>query len=265
MYVTKILLVEDDQALREIYGARLIAEGYDVVSASDGEMALAMSIKEQPDLILSDIMMPKVSGFEMVDILKTNPGTRQIKIVVMTALSNESQREKGMALGVDRYLVKSQVSIEDVVDVVHELLDEKQPAALQAPIAKLPNTQSTAGQYQAPGATPPIPLAPQSLAPAAASTMKKTISPLDPNLTLHNQPPQSTVFSEPTQPTTNNVLAPPTSPVTDTSLTPEPEVESPPQLSQPTQSVPPEPDPMTQPPAEPLVKIEDDPLQYKPQ
>ncbi len=57
--MTKILLVEDDKSLREIYGVRLLAEGYDIVSAGDGEEALAMAIKERPRLILSDVMMPK--------------------------------------------------------------------------------------------------------------------------------------------------------------------------------------------------------------
>jgi DNA-binding response OmpR family regulator len=68
--MTKILLVEDDKSLREIYGVRLLAEGYDIVSAGDGEEALAMAIKERPRLILSDVMMPKISGFDMLDILR---------------------------------------------------------------------------------------------------------------------------------------------------------------------------------------------------
>ena len=63
--MTKIMLVEDDKSLREIYGIRLVAEGYEIVSAGDGEEALAMAVKERPDLILSDIMMPKISGFDV--------------------------------------------------------------------------------------------------------------------------------------------------------------------------------------------------------
>lgn len=197
----------------------------------------------------------------MVDILKTNPGTRHIKIVVMTALSNESQRQKGEALGVDRYLVKSQVSIEDVVDVVHELLDDKQPVAAQAPIAELPNTKPSTAQYQAPGATSPAPLTSQPFSSTATTTEKKTISPLDPNLTLHGQPPHSA----PSQPPTSNVLAPPTSPVTNIDLVQAPEAELPSQPPQSSQPTPTAPSPTAQPSAEPLVQIEDDPLQYKPQ
>jgi CheY-like chemotaxis protein len=120
--MTKILLVEDDKSLREIYGVRLLAEGYDIVSAGDGEEALAMAIKERPNLIISDVMMPKISGFDMLDILRSTTETRGIKVIMMTALSSEDQRKRGESLGADRYLVKSQVGIEDVVKTVHEVL-----------------------------------------------------------------------------------------------------------------------------------------------
>ena len=120
--MTKILLVEDDKSLREIYGVRLLAEGYDIVSAGDGEEALAMAIKERPRLILSDVMMPKISGFDMLDILRSTTETKDVKVIMMTALSSEDQRKRGEQLGADRYLVKSQVGIEDVVRAVHEVL-----------------------------------------------------------------------------------------------------------------------------------------------
>lgn len=122
--MTKILLVEDDKSLREIYGVRLLAEGYDIISAGDGEEALAMAIKERPDLIVSDVMMPKISGFDMLDILRSTTETRNIKVIMMTALSSEDQRRRGEALGADRYLVKSQVGIEDVVRTVHDVLQD---------------------------------------------------------------------------------------------------------------------------------------------
>lgn len=130
--MTKILLVEDDKSLREIYGVRLLAEGYDIVSAGDGEEALAMAIKERPQLIVSDVMMPKISGFDMLDILRSTTETKDIKVIMMTALSSEDQRARGEALGADRYLVKSQVGIEDVVRTVHEVLADAPVAASNA-------------------------------------------------------------------------------------------------------------------------------------
>lgn len=143
----KIMLVEDDKSLREIYGVRLLAEGYDIVSAGDGEAALAMAIKERPQLILSDVMMPKISGFDMLDILRSTTETKNIKVIMMTALSSDEQRLRGEQLGADRYLVKSQVGIEDVVHVVHDVLaDAPQPAA----------------PALAPVTSPQVPIPPQS-------------------------------------------------------------------------------------------------------
>ncbi len=127
--MTKIMLVEDDNSLREIYSIRLTAEGYAIVSAGDGEEALAVAVKERPDLIISDVMMPKISGFDMLDILRSTPETQNIKVIMMTALSSEDQRERGESLGADRYLVKSQVGIEDVVNAVHDVLGDRDGAS----------------------------------------------------------------------------------------------------------------------------------------
>lgn len=121
----KIMVVEDDAALREIYSIRITAEGYDVVSAGDGEEALAVAVREKPDLILADVMMPKISGFDMLDILRHTPETANIKIIIMTALSSDDQRARGEQLGCDRYLVKSQVGIEDVIRAIHEVLNDR--------------------------------------------------------------------------------------------------------------------------------------------
>ncbi len=123
--MSKVMLVEDDNSLREIYSIRLTAEGYTIVSAGDGEEALAVAVRERPDLIVSDVMMPKISGFDMLDILRSTPETRDIKVIMMTALSSEDQRLRGENLGADRYLVKSQVGIEDVVNTVHEVLGDR--------------------------------------------------------------------------------------------------------------------------------------------
>lgn len=112
----KILLVEDDDALASVYETRLQAEGFGTRRVPNGEEALATAIAYKPDLILLDVMMPKVSGFDVLDILRNTPETTNIKIVVLTALSQDSDRERAHKLGVDDYLVKSQVVIADVVD-----------------------------------------------------------------------------------------------------------------------------------------------------
>ncbi|MBR3144072.1 response regulator [Candidatus Saccharibacteria bacterium] len=125
----KIMVVEDDAALREIYSIRITAEGYEVVSAGDGEEALAVAVREKPDLVLADVMMPKISGFDMLDILRNTPETAKIKVIMMTALSADDQRERGEKLGCDRYLVKSQVGIEDMINAIHEVLNDKPKTA----------------------------------------------------------------------------------------------------------------------------------------
>ena len=113
----------------------MLAEGYTLISSGDGEEALAVAIGEKPDLIVSDVMMPKISGFEMLDLLRSNDSTKNIPIIMLTALSSEKQRERGNRLGADRYLIKSQVGIEDIVRTVHEVsLSWKIPWLLMAPV-----------------------------------------------------------------------------------------------------------------------------------
>ena len=171
------MVVEDDASLREIYSIRITAEGYDVVSAGDGEEALAVAVREKPDLILLDVMMPKISGFDMLDILRSTPETANIKVVMMTALSAEDQRQRGERLGADRYLVKSQVGIEDVVNTIHEVLGDKEPVPTATPVPEAAPAPVTA---LAPETTPAPTPAPETVAP---------------------QPVEAPVNEQPTEPT----------------------------------------------------------------
>lgn len=118
----KILVVEDDDALASVYLMRLQAEGFDTRRVANGEEALAAAREYRPDLILLDAMMPKVSGFDVLDILRNTLETANVKIVMLTALSQESDKARATELGADDYLVKSQVVISDVVErVKHHL------------------------------------------------------------------------------------------------------------------------------------------------
>ena len=114
----RILLVEDDDSLASVYVARLQAEGFDVRRVSNGEEALATALSYKPDMALLDVMMPKVSGFDVLDILRNTPETANLKIIMLTALSQESDIERAKQLGVDEYLIKSQVVIADVVEKI---------------------------------------------------------------------------------------------------------------------------------------------------
>src|SRR5574338_2190 len=90
----KILFVEDDDALAGVYLVRLQAEGFDVKRLANGEEALAAATEYKPDLVLLDVMMPKVSGFDVLDIPRNTPETANLKIIMLTALSQESDKER---------------------------------------------------------------------------------------------------------------------------------------------------------------------------
>ena len=169
--MAKIMLVEDDRSLQEIYSIRLVAEGYEIARADDGEEALAKAVQEKPDLIIADVMMPKISGFDMLDILRSQPETQNIKVIMMTALSSDDQRQRGEALGAERYLVKSQVGIEDVINAVHEVLGDKPKADAKANIETLSNIPAApAAPAPAPApAAPAKPAAPATPTPAPAA------------------------------------------------------------------------------------------------
>lgn len=169
--MAKIMLVEDDRSLQEIYSIRLVAEGYEIARADDGEEALAKAVQEKPDLIIADVMMPKISGFDMLDILRSQPETQNIKVIMMTALSSDDQRQRGEALGAERYLVKSQVGIEDVINAVHEVLGDKPKGDAKANIETLSNISSAEPLPQPAAPAPAAPtLAPTPAAPAAPAT-----------------------------------------------------------------------------------------------
>ena len=201
--MTKILLVEDDQSLREIYGIRLTAEGYEISSAGDGEAALALAVKERPDLIISDVMMPKISGFDMLDILRSTPETANIKVIMMTALSADDQKARGESLGADRFLVKSQVGIEDVVNAVHEVLNDTNGAPTTT--ATAPTTDNMMTQFMATPAQSPV----QPVAQAQPAIPAAQVQPV-----AQAQPVVSAPSVSPTQPISQTQPVMPTQPVT---------------------------------------------------
>lgn len=112
----RILMVEDDDALANVYITRLQAEGFDVRRVNNGEDALAAATNYRPDLVILDVMLPKVDGFDVLDILRNTPETANLKVIMLTALSQDRDKQRANELGADDYLVKSQVVIADVVD-----------------------------------------------------------------------------------------------------------------------------------------------------
>ena len=220
--MAKLLLVEDDVNLREIYAARLQAEGYEVVSASDGEEALAVAVKEKPDLVVLDIMMPKISGFDVLDILRSTPETKHAKIIMMTALSQQSDRERGEQLGADEYLVKSQVTLEDVVNTVKGMLAQTETNASQViagnlttevPAAPLAAAKPAAGADAAARQVPPpasVTVQPGSGADAAGpigatQPVDVTTEPAVSSIAVNQGPPAATLPQPPVTESTQAV------------------------------------------------------------
>lgn len=144
----KILLVEDDKGLSAVYNTRLQAEGFDVRHVPDGEDALTNALEFKPDLILLDVMMPKISGFDVLDILRNTPETNNIRIIMLTALSQESDIEKAKSLGVDDYLVKSQVVIADVVERIKFHLGLKPAGTGAATVPDEPTSEESAEETE---------------------------------------------------------------------------------------------------------------------
>ncbi len=118
----KVLLVEDDEALATVYITRLEAEGFTIKRVPNGEDSLSAALEFHPDLILLDVMMPKINGFDVLDILRNTPETANVRIIMLTALSQETDMLRAKSMGVDDYLVKSQVVIADVVAKIKEHL-----------------------------------------------------------------------------------------------------------------------------------------------
>ena len=120
----KILFVEDESALQKTFSDIFIQEGYKVISALDGEKGLNLAKTEKPDLILLDLVLPKMHGFEVLKSLKEDEKTQDIPIIVLTNLESMEDVEKALELGATTYLVKASYSLEEVIDKVKKALGE---------------------------------------------------------------------------------------------------------------------------------------------
>jgi DNA-binding response OmpR family regulator len=118
----KILFIEDESALQKTFRGVLEKEGYEMISALDGETGLRLAKSEKPDLILLDLILPKVSGFEVLKSLKANQETKDIPVIVLTNLEDLESIDKVFRLGTTTYLVKAQYSLEEVIEKIKKAL-----------------------------------------------------------------------------------------------------------------------------------------------
>jgi DNA-binding response OmpR family regulator len=120
----KILFIEDESALQKTFGDILSQEGYEMVSALDGEKGVKMAKAEKPDLILLDLILPKLHGFEVLKQLKDGADTKNIPVIVLTNLEGTGDIEKAIELGATAYLVKANYTLEEVITKIKKAINE---------------------------------------------------------------------------------------------------------------------------------------------
>lgn len=121
---SKVLMADDDLTLADMYKERFDVAGYKAIVCSSGEEVLTKVGEFNPDIILLDIMMPKSNGYETLSALKSDPKTKDIPVIMLTALIRDLDREKAAQLGADDFLVKSEAMPSDVIDRIEVLLSQ---------------------------------------------------------------------------------------------------------------------------------------------
>jgi len=117
-----ILFIEDESALQKTFGEILKQEGYEMIPALDGEVGLRLAKDKKPDLILLDLILPRIHGFDVLKKLKEDKETKEIPIIILTNLEGISDVDKAIELGATTYLVKAQYTLEEVVEKIKKTL-----------------------------------------------------------------------------------------------------------------------------------------------
>jgi len=119
-----ILFIEDESALQKTFGEILKQEGYEMISALDGEIGPRLAKSKKPDLILLDLILPKVHGFEVLKQLKQDEETKSIPVIVLTNLEGIKDVDMALEIGATTYLVKTQYSLEEIVEKIKKALGD---------------------------------------------------------------------------------------------------------------------------------------------
>ncbi len=120
----KILFVEDEEALQRTFGDILKRENYKVIKALNGEDGLRLAKSEKPDLIILDLILPKMKGFEVLQSLKKDKETEKIPVIILTNLEKPQDVEKALDLGATTYLVKTKYALEEIIDKIKKVFKE---------------------------------------------------------------------------------------------------------------------------------------------
>lgn len=119
-----VLIIEDDSYISDMYRIKLESENFEVVTTKDGITGIKMLKKQQPDIVLLDIVMPKIDGFNILKTIKRNPELKKIPIVLLTNLSQKENVERGFGLGADSYIIKAHFTPSEVVEKIKSILEK---------------------------------------------------------------------------------------------------------------------------------------------
>lgn len=123
----KIAIIEDDMAISQMYHVKFVAEGFDVAVAENGKLGLALVEKMRPDIILLDLMMPEMTGGQMLTVMRQTDWGKNIKVVVLTNVSQDEAQEDVKGQNVSGFIVKAHYTPQQVVDMIRKILEPSQP------------------------------------------------------------------------------------------------------------------------------------------
>jgi DNA-binding response OmpR family regulator len=120
--MAKVLIVEDDKFLRELMSQKLTKEGYEVFSAVDGEEGVKKVKEEKPDIILLDLILPGIDGFEVLTKVKEDPSVSSIPVIILSNLGQKEDIERGMKIGAPDYLIKAHFTPSEIIEKIKSII-----------------------------------------------------------------------------------------------------------------------------------------------
>lgn len=142
--VVKILVIEDDQFLNKVYMNKLGQEGYVVLTAVDGLTGLEKARQEKPGLIVLDIILPKMNGFEVLQELKQDPTVKDIPVIIISNLGQNDDIKRGLDLGAEEYLVKTNYTIDDILKKIRDYIEGKKVKKVEVKESEIAQAQPAA-------------------------------------------------------------------------------------------------------------------------
>lgn len=186
---TKVLMVDDDKMLLDMYAERLGLAGYNVIGVTNGEECLAKIQQVKPDIVLLDIMMPKVNGYDTLSSIKSDPATKDIPVIILSALVRDINKSRAIEAGADDYIIKSEVMPADVIKKIESVLEKYHKVPPSEKVETAPPSVPPPPVSQPPVAPPPIvPSGPPPAVPPKVSPQQTSAPPPEIQFEPHLSP-----------------------------------------------------------------------------